>query len=132
MLADMCRHNLSMLRVGVGKDILDEVVAVLIAGNVDQRDTWAINTTLTDSIKVSTKELRTTNLQTLLDYLRGKLVHRVLGGIANDMINCTAPVRRSSMLADMLDAPVAELAMRDNVDVGENFLDTWALRQAIS
>lgn len=32
------------------------------------------------------------------------------------------------MLADMLDAPVAELSVGDNVDIGKNFLDAWSLK----
>lgn len=32
------------------------------------------------------------------------------------------------MFADMLDAPVAKLAMCHDVDVGKDFLNAWALQ----
>lgn len=43
------------------------------------------------------------------------------------MVNRTAAVSRSTMLADVLNAPIAELTMRDDVDAGEDFIDTRAL-----
>jgi hypothetical protein len=43
------------------------------------------------------------------------------------MINGTAPVSRSSVLTNMLDAPVTELTMGDDVNIGEDLLDTMAL-----
>lgn len=43
------------------------------------------------------------------------------------MLDSTAFVGRSSVLADMLDAPVAKLTVRDNVNVGEHFPNAWTL-----
>ena len=127
VLPDMGSHDLAVLRSGVGQDPLDEVVAVLVAGNVDERNTRAVVTTLADAVEVALEELRTTNLQTLLNDLRGKLVHAVLGRIADDMVDGTAAILRSTMLADVLDAPVAKLAMGDNVNVGKDLLNAGAL-----
>jgi len=33
------------------------------------------------------------------------------------------------MLADMLDAPISELAMSDDIDAGKDFIDAWTLRK---
>lgn len=43
------------------------------------------------------------------------------------MVDSTVAVRESAMLADVLDAPVAELAVGDNIDAGKNFIDAWTL-----
>lgn len=43
------------------------------------------------------------------------------------MVDGTAAVGRRAMLADMLDAPVAELAMGDNVDVGKDLFNARTL-----
>jgi hypothetical protein len=69
VLADVSCHNLAMLWAGMGKDILDQVIAVLVAGDVDERNARAIHTSLTNAVKVPAKKLRATNLETLLDHL---------------------------------------------------------------
>jgi hypothetical protein len=43
------------------------------------------------------------------------------------MVDGTAAILRSTMLADVLDAPVAKLAMGDNVNVGKDLLNAGAL-----
>lgn len=43
------------------------------------------------------------------------------------MVDGAAAVSRGAMLADVLNAPVAELAMGDNVNVGEDLLNAGAL-----
>ena len=43
------------------------------------------------------------------------------------MINDSALVWRGAMLAEMLNAPVAELPVSNEVDVGNDFLDGRAL-----
>lgn len=127
VLSNMSSHNLPMLRVGVRQDVLDQVVAVLVTGDVDERDAWTVNPALTDAVEVAAEKLRSANLQTLLHYFGGKLIHAVLGGVADDVVNRTAAVRGSSMFADVLNAPVAKLTVSHNVNVCENFLDAGAL-----
>lgn len=127
MLADVCSDHVSVLGIGMGQDVLNEIIAILVAGNVDQRNARTVETTLADSVKVAAKKLRASDLEAFLNDLGSELIHGVLGGVSNDMINGTAAVRRGTMLADMLDAPVAKLAVRHNIDVGKDFLDAWAL-----
>jgi len=127
VLADVSSHNLAMLRAGVGKDPLNEVVAVLVAGNVNQGDARAVHATLTHTIEVATQKLRTPNLETLLDNLGSKLVHAVLSGVADDVVDSTAAISRGTVLANVLNAPVAKLAVGHDVDVGEDLLNAGAL-----
>lgn len=123
----MSSDNVAVLGIGMSQNVLDEIIAILIAGNVDQRDAWAVETTLRDSIKVAAEELGTSNLEALLNDLGSELIHGILRSVPNDMINGTTAVCRGTMLANMLDAPVTELAMCHNVDVGKDFLNAWAL-----
>lgn len=66
MLSDVRGNNLSMLRIGVCEDVLNKIVAILVAGNINKRNTWAICTALTHSVQVTIQEFDTTNLETLL------------------------------------------------------------------
>jgi hypothetical protein len=43
------------------------------------------------------------------------------------MVDSTVTISRSAVLADVLDAPVAELSVGDDINTGENFVDTGAL-----
>ena len=124
--------NVAVLRSRVGENVLNEIIAVLVTGDVDERNARSVDSALADTVKVATKKLRATNLQALLNNLGGKLVHAILGSIADDMIDSAAPVRRGAMLADMLDAPVAKLAMSHNVDVGQDFFDAGTLGSNVS
>jgi DNA-binding transcriptional regulator YdaS (Cro superfamily) len=127
VLADVGRHDLAVLRVGMSEDVLNQVVAVLITGNVDERDARAINTALTDAVQVTAEKLRPTNLEALFNDLGGKLIHAVLSSKADDVINGAAAVGWSAVLADVLDAPIAKLAVSHDVDIGENLLNAGAL-----
>ena len=66
MLSDVRGNNLSMLRIGVCEDVLNKVVAILVTGDINERDTWTICTALADSVQVTIQEFDTTNLETLL------------------------------------------------------------------
>jgi hypothetical protein len=127
VLSDVLSNNLTMLRVGVSENVLDEVVAVLVAGDVDQWNARTIETTLTDTVKIATEEVNTTNLEALLNDLRRKLVHAVLRGIADDMVDSSAAISWGTVLADVLDAPVAKLAMSNDVDACQDLLNARAL-----
>jgi hypothetical protein len=53
MLADVLEATISRCcRVGVRENVLDEVVTVLVAGNVDQWNSRTVVTALTNTIKV--------------------------------------------------------------------------------
>lgn len=127
VLADVGSHNLTTLRIAVGEDVLDEVVTELISGNVDERHAWAIWTSLADAVKVAIEEVAATDLQALLDDLRRELVHAVLGREVDDMVDGAGTIRDGTMLADVLDAPVTELTVGDDVDARHDFVDAWAL-----
>jgi hypothetical protein len=92
VLSDVLSHNLTVLGVGVRENVLDEIVAVLVAGDVDQWDARTIETAFTDSIKIAAEEVNTANLEALLNDLGCKLVHAILRSIADDMVNGSAAV----------------------------------------
>ncbi len=127
VLADMDRNLLSLMVVGVHQDPLDEVVAVLIASNVNKWNAWTIRMSSGDDSEVAIQKLRTTNLEALLNNLGSKLINAVAVGVGQDVINNATLVWRRAMLAEMLNAPVAELTMSDKVDVGDDFLDSRTL-----
>jgi hypothetical protein len=127
VFANVLSNNLTMLRVGVREDVLDEVVSILIARNVNQGNARTIVTTLTNSIEIAGKEVNTTNFEALLNNFGSKLIHAVLRSIANDMVNRPATISGSTVLTDVLNAPITELTVSNNVDAGKNFFNTRAL-----
>lgn len=132
MLANVSGDNLTVLRVGMSEDVLNEVVAILITCNIDKGNTGSIHASLTDAIQVSAQEFGPANFQAFLNNLGSELIHRVLRGISNDMIDGTAPVSRSAVLTDVLDAPITELTMGHNVNVEQDLLDAGTLHFHIS
>jgi hypothetical protein len=54
MLPDVAGDDLPMLRVGVSQNVLDEIVAVLVTGNINEWNSRTIKTTFADSIQVAT------------------------------------------------------------------------------
>jgi hypothetical protein len=127
VLTDMSSDHFAMLRVGMSEDVLDEVIAILVTGNIDQRDPRTVMSAFADTIEVPAKKFGTSDLQAFLDNLRCELIHAVLGSVSDDMIDSTASVSRSAMLTDVLDAPVSELAMRNDVNVLQNLLNAGTL-----
>jgi len=83
--------------------------------------------TLADTIEITTQKINSTYLKTLLDNLRGKLVHAVLGCITDDMVNGSTTISWSTVLANVLNAPIAKLAMGDNVNASKDLLNAGAL-----
>jgi hypothetical protein len=77
MLADVNGNLLSLMMVGVHQDPLDEVIAVLVASNVDEWDAWTIGMRSGDDSEITFQEFRSTDLQALLDHLGGELVNAV-------------------------------------------------------
>lgn len=127
MLADVGSHDLAALTIRVGENVLDEVVAELVAGYVDERHTRTIRTSLAHTVEVAVEEVGATDLETLLHDLGGELIHAVLRGEAEDVVDGASAVRKRAVLADVLDAPVAELAVSDDVDARKDLSDARTL-----
>lgn len=148
VLADVAADDLTVVRIAVGEDVLDEVVSELVASNyehvsirtskaresrltVDQGHAGTVGTTFADALQVLVQEVGVTNLQALLNHLGGILIGAVLSCEAKDVVNGTAAIGRGTMLADVLNAPVAELAMSNHIDASEDFVDARTLSQVI-
>lgn len=127
MLSNVGRHHLAVLRCSVVKNPLHKIIAILVTRNVNQRNSSPVQAAFTDPVQISTQELAVPNLQTFLHHLGSKLISAVLSGVTNDVINSPATVWRCAMFADVLDTPVSELSMRNDIDVGEDFLNAGAL-----
>ena len=97
---------------------------------VDQGNARTVRTTFANSVKISAQEFRTSNLQALFHHFGGKLVHAVLSGVAKNMVDGAATISRGTMLTNMLNAPIAELTVGDDVDTIENFVDAGPLKMA--
>lgn len=78
---------------------------------INQRHPRSISTTSTHARKITIQKFRAAYLQTFLYNFRGKLVHTVVNCPKKDMFNGAAPIVRGTMLADMLNAPIAKLSM---------------------
>lgn len=52
MLSNVCSHCLSVLGRSIVKNPLNQVVTVLIARNINERNSGAISTTLADTVKI--------------------------------------------------------------------------------
>jgi hypothetical protein len=116
MLANMARNDLPVLRIGVSQYVLNKVITILITGDIDEGNSRTVESTLTNAIQITTQKLYTTYFEALFDNLGSELIHAVFRSISNDMINSTAAVSWSAMLADMLDTPVAKLTVSHNID----------------
>ena len=144
VLADVAADDLTVVRVAIGEDVLDEVISELVASDyeyvsirtsttiearltVDQGHAGTVRTTFADALQVLVHEVGVTNLQALLNHLGGILIHAVLSCKAKDVVDGTAAISRGTMLADVLNAPVAELAMSNDIDTSEDFVDARTL-----
>lgn len=129
MLSDMSGHYLAMLGSCIVENPLNQVVAILVAGNINKWNSSAVTAALADAIKITTKKFSTPNLEAFLNNFGSELISAVLCCIPNNMVNGAAPVGRRTMLADVLNAPVSKLAVGHNVDVGKDFFDARSLKK---
>ena len=127
MLADVDSNLLTLVSVGIHQDPLNEVVAILVSSNVDEGNARTIRTSSGDDAQIAVEELVTTNLEAFLDNLGSKLVDAVVVGVGENVINDTTLVWRRTMLAEVLDAPVAELTVGDEIDVGDDLFNSRTL-----
>jgi hypothetical protein len=128
VLADVASDKLAMLRVRVSQDVLNQVVAILITSNINQRDAGTIKAALTDPVEIATEEIGPANLEALFNYFGSKLIHTVLRSVTDDMVDSTAAVTRGAMFTDMLNAPITELTMGNNINTRKDLFNTGALR----
>ena len=100
------------------------VVKSLTVNQWHTRTIWAC---LADTFQVTLQELASSNLETLLDNLGSVLINAVVCSKSKDVIDSTAAIGWGTVLADVLDAPVAELTVGDDIDACQNLVDAWTL-----
>lgn len=83
---------------------------------VDQWHTGTVGTASADASEIMLHELGTANLEALFHNFGRKLIHTVVHSPANDMLDSTALVMGSTMLANVLDAPIPKLTMSKNIN----------------
>ncbi len=134
---------LTLVVVSVHEDPLDQVVAVLITGDyhalarssgylvdaltVDEGDARTLRMSSRHNTQVTVHELGTTDLEALLHNLGSKLVDAVAVSVGENVVDDTALVRRRTMFAQVLDTPVSELAMSNQIDACNDFFNGRAL-----
>jgi hypothetical protein len=99
---------------------------------VNQWHPGSISAARAYTVEVPVQELGPADFQTFLNNFRGKLIHAVIHGMVKDMLNRTTLVVRSTMLANVLDAPVTELAMRKEINLCQNFFNRRSLLQVLA
>ena len=77
--------------------------------------------------QVLAKELVAFDLEALLDYLRRVLIDAVVHCTMKDMINRTTHIIWCTMLADVLNTPIAELAMGNEINVSKHLFNALTL-----
>lgn len=74
-------------------------------------------------------ELCAANLEAFFHNLRCKLIHAVIHSPAKNMLNSSALVVGSTVLADVLNAPIPELTMSKYIDLRQYFFDCRSLQK---
>ena len=94
MLANVDSNLLALVMMSVHQNPLNQVVAVLVSSDVDERDTRAIGASSSDNTKIAIQEIKSTNLQALLNNFRRELVDAVVVRVCEDVVDDTTFVRR--------------------------------------
>lgn len=81
-----------------------------------------------NNTKVAVHELDTTDLEALLYNLGSKLVDAVAVSIGENVVDDAALVRWRTMLAQVLDTPIPELAMSNEINACNDFFNGRALK----
>jgi hypothetical protein len=95
---------------------------------IDQWHARPVSPASADTREIMIHKLGAANLETFFHNLRCELIHAVIHSPAKNMLNGAALVVGSTVLADVLDAPVPELTMSKYIDLRQYFLDCWSLQ----
>src|SRR5690242_13352375 len=106
------------MMMSIHQDPLDQVVAILVASNVNERNPRTVWSGGSDNTKIAIQEIHSTDLEAFFHDFGCKLVNAVVVRVGENVIDDTTLIGRGSMLAKVLNAPVAELTVSDEVDVG--------------
>jgi hypothetical protein len=131
VLANMDSNLLALMNVSIHQNPLNEIVAVLISSNIDERNARTIRPSSSDDSKIAIQEVQSANLEALLNNLGGKLIDAVVIRVGQDVVNDATLVRGRAVLTEVLDTPVSELAVSDEINVGDYFLDSRALNMLV-
>jgi hypothetical protein len=93
VLANVNGDLLTLMMMRVHQNPLDEVIAILVASNVNEWNARSIWTSGSNDSKIVIQEFKTTNLETLLDDFRSELVDAIAIRVGENMIDDSSLVR---------------------------------------
>lgn len=99
----------------------------MVASDVDEWNTWTFRVRSGDDREVTVEKVHTSNLKAFLHDFGGILIDAVAVSIGKNMVNDPALVLWFSVLAQVLNAPVSELTMSNEVNVVNDFIDGRSL-----
>lgn len=95
---------------------------------IDQRHARSVRSASADTREIMIHELRAANLEAFFHNLRCELIHAVIHSPAKNMLNSTALVVGSTVLADVLNAPIPELTMSEYINLRQYFFNCRSLQ----
>lgn len=98
---------------------------------VDECHARAFRLSFANDGQVLAKELVAFDLKALLDYLRRVLIDTVVHRTMKDMIDSTTHIIWCAMLADVLNTPIAELAMSNEINVAQHLFNALTLNDKL-
>lgn len=94
---------------------------------INEWHTRSVGAAFANSVQITFQEIGTSDFEAFLDNLGRELICAVFGCVAKNMLGSSTFVGRGSMLANVLYAPIPELAMGDNINTCKNLVDARAL-----
>jgi hypothetical protein len=94
---------------------------------INQWHARSVRTPDADASEIPIHELRTSDLEAFFHDLRCKLIHAVINSPVENMLHSTALVMRSTVLTDVLDAPISELPMSEYINLCQHFFNCRSL-----
>lgn len=98
---------------------------------INQGHPGPVSSTRANSREIAIQEFWASYLQAFLDDFGGKLIHTVIYCPMEDMLGGATLVMGSTVLADVLDTPVAKLTVSEYIDLRYNFFDCWSLLPSV-
>jgi hypothetical protein len=127
VFANMKGNLISHGRRAILQEVLNEIVAMDVGTDIDQRHTWTTWFLFRDLGDVGLEEFVATSFQCLFDDFGGELVGAVGCCVIEDDFKGTETVFWMAVFDNVLDDPISPLTTSNGVDIFKDLLNTRSL-----